>query len=68
MTEFKDFTDAHEATNYVNTLTATGGGDEPEAVHDGLIDSCQKLNWVEVPGTPILRYIFHIADAAPHGR
>lgn len=37
-------------------------------MHDGLIDSCQKLNWVEMPGTPILRYIFHVADAPPHGK
>ena len=52
----------------MNKLKAQGGGDEPEAVHDGLIDACQKLNWVEMPGTPMLRYIFHIADAPPHGK
>lgn len=42
----KDFTDAQEAIDYVNKLTASGGGDEPEAAHDGLMDACQKLNWV----------------------
>lgn len=68
VTQFKDFTDANECVAYVNKLNASGGGDEPEAVHDGLIDSCQKLNWVEMPGTPMLRYIFHVADAPPHGK
>lgn len=52
----------------MNKLSASGGGDEPEAVHDGLIDSCQKLNWVDMSGTPMLRYIFHVADAPPHGK
>lgn len=46
VTQYKDFTDATEIIDYVNKLSAAGGGDEPEAVHDGLIDSCQKLNWV----------------------
>ena len=68
VTQYKDFTDASEIIDYVNKLNASGGGDEPEAVHDGLIDSCQKLNWVEMPATPMLRYIFHVADAPPHGR
>ena len=68
VTMIKDFTDAQEAIEYVNKLTASGGGDEPEAAHDGLMDSCQKLNWVQLPGTPMLRYIFHIADAPPHGK
>ncbi len=48
-------------------MRASGGGDEPEAAHDGLLDAC-NLNWVEVPGTPMLRYIFHILDAPPHGK
>lgn len=46
VTQYKDFTDANEIVEYVNKLSAGGGGDEPEAVHDGLIDSCRKLNWV----------------------
>lgn len=51
----------------MKTLTANGGGDEPEAAHDGLMLSAKKLRWAEIDGTPTLRYIFHIADAAPHG-
>jgi hypothetical protein len=52
----------------VKKLEAYGGGDFPEAVHDGLISSCKELNWVNLGGVPVLRYIFHIADAPPHGR
>ena len=68
VTQTLDFTDHDEAIKYVNKLQATGGGDFPEAVHDGLITSANDLNWVELPGTPVLRYIFHIADAPPHGK
>lgn len=46
VTQILDFTDGHSAGEYVNKLQAWGGGDEPEAVHDGLMDSCKKLNWV----------------------
>lgn len=68
VTKIHNFTDNFETIAYVKTLNASGGGDEPEAVHDGLFDSATKLNWAEVPGTPVLRYIFHIADAPPHGK
>ena len=67
MTKIKDFTDNFEAVAYLKTLNASGGGDEPEAVHDGLYDCATKLNWAEVVGAPTLRYVFHIADAPPHG-
>jgi len=68
VTQALDFTDGHEASEYVKNLKASGGGDEPEAVHDGLMHCCKQLNWVDLPGTPMLRYIFHIADAHPHGK
>lgn len=29
--------------------------------------SAKNLRWAEEQGTPVLRYIFHIADAPPHG-
>ena len=67
VTKVFDFTDNFEAVNYVKTLNAWGGGDEPEAVHDGLMDCATKLHWAEVVGSPTLRYIFHVADAPPHG-
>lgn len=68
VTQALDFTDGHDAGEYVKKLQAWGGGDFPEAVHDGLMHCCKNLNWVELPGTPTLRYIFHIADAPPHGK
>jgi len=66
--EIQDFTDAHDTIQFVNKITANGGGDEPEAAHDGLLAACKNINWVELPGTPMLRYIFHILDAPPHGK
>lgn len=46
VTQHLDFTDQFSAINYVKALSASGGGDEPEAVHDGLLVSAKKLNWV----------------------
>ena len=66
--EAQDFTDAHDTIPFVNKLVANGGGDEPEAAHDGLLHACTKLNWVDLSGTPMLRYIFHVLDAPPHGK
>ena len=48
-------------------MTAGGGGDVPEAVHDGLMDCATKLSWASGVGVSTLRYVFHIADAPPHG-
>ena len=48
-------------------MASGGGGDEPEAAHDALLAACEQLTWMEVPHTPMLRYIFHILDAPPHG-
>lgn len=67
VTKFQDFSDEHDTVKYINSLTANGGGDFPEAVHDGLETCCKKLSWAEVSGAPTLRYIFHVADAPPHG-
>ena len=44
--EYQDFTDAHDTIQYVQKIRAWGGGDEPEAAHDGLLKACQSLNWV----------------------
>jgi hypothetical protein len=66
--EIQDFTDSKNATNFTNGLRAMGGGDEPEAVHDAIQAACKRLSWVESPSTPMLRYIFHVLDAQPHGK
>ena len=66
--DIQDFTDPAEATRFVNSISAWGGGDAPEAAHDGLLAACQKLTWMNLPSTPMVRYIFHVLDAPPHGR
>ncbi len=43
-------------------------GDYPEAALDGLHAAATQINWREAKHTPSLRYIFHIADAPPHGK
>ena len=48
---------------FIDRLSADGGGDGPEAVLDGLYDSINKMSW----NVNSLKYIFHIADAPPHG-
>jgi hypothetical protein len=45
-------------------MGATGGGDGPEAVLDGLYDATNKITWRK----DSYKYIFHIADAPPHGK
>lgn len=35
---------------------------------DGLYDAAKKIEWRDASHTPSLRYIFHVADAPPHGR
>lgn len=44
--QVQDFTDADEAIKFTNKLYASGGGDEPEAAHDGIMTACKKLKWM----------------------
>jgi len=47
----------------IRTLSASGGGDGPEAVFDGLLVACQELAW-----RPHARRIaVLVGDAPPHG-
>ncbi len=64
MTKVKELSTNIEILKFIETLSANGGGDGPEAVLDGLNESINKVNWREKS----LRYIFHIADAPPHGK
>lgn len=34
---------------------------------DGLYDAGKKISWRDSRKVPSLRYVFHIADAPPHG-
>lgn len=63
VTKMKNFCNESEITSFINTLSAGGGGDGPEAVLDGLYDSIFKSSWRK----DSQKYLFHIADAPPHG-
>jgi len=56
-----------EIINHIENQSACGGGDYPEAALDGLLAAAKQINWRDSKSTPSLRYIFHIADAPPHG-
>jgi len=61
--QFLDFTPHVDRVHaFLNTLVATGGGDEPEDVLGGLKQAL-NASWKHQT-----RCIIHIADAPPHGR
>jgi hypothetical protein len=47
----------------INKLNAQGGGDAPEAVYQGLWDTCQQMSW----RNHSCRLILLVGDAPPHG-
>ena len=49
--------------NYKKNIKCGGGGDNPEAVFDGLNESLE-IKWRENSR----KFIIHIADAPPHGK
>ncbi|CAM4983754.1 unnamed protein product, partial [Rotaria socialis] len=60
-----EFCNATQLQAFVATLDASGGGDGPESVLDGLWDAGVTSKWRD---TDTLKYVIHIADAPPHGR
>lgn len=64
MTKSQSLCDESKILTFIDSLSADGGGDLPEAVLDGVYDSIHRMHWREKS----YRYIFHIADAPPHGR
>lgn len=70
--ETHDFTsDIYNIEEFLNSLKASGGGDEPEDVKGafihalyGVSDRCQKLSWKSETAS---KAIFLITDAPPHG-
>ncbi len=48
----------------VMNMTAEGGGDEAEAVLDGLEAALSKINWRDNSN----KFIYHLLDAPPHGK
>jgi hypothetical protein len=60
----KPFTDnLTKAQKSINALAANGGGDGPEAVFDGILAACQKLEWRR----HARRIAVLVGDAPPHG-
>jgi hypothetical protein len=45
-------------------MKASGGGDEPEAVLDGLYEAILGIKW----RSDSEKFIYHILDAPPHGK
>eukprot|EP01017_Pseudomicrothorax_dubius_P031436 TRINITY_DN4009_c0_g1_i9.p1 TRINITY_DN4009_c0_g1~~TRINITY_DN4009_c0_g1_i9.p1 ORF type:complete len:301 (+),score=34.43 TRINITY_DN4009_c0_g1_i9:60-905(+) len=61
--KFSNFDTSDKTVEFINSISAGGGEDPPEAVVDGL-DAAVRLNW-----RPNMKnYIIHILDAPPHGR
>ena len=52
-------------TEFLDNVVATGGGDFPEAVLDGLATAATQSDWKCTPG--VKNKIIHIYDAPPHG-
>ena len=64
VTTIQNLTDKNTLLRFISTITASGGGDGPEAVLDGLYDSANKISW----RTDSSKFVIHIADAPPHGK
>lgn len=59
----QDLCDQEKIKLFISSLSAQGGGDGPEAVLDGLNVAIQNMSYRK----DSLRFLFHIADAPPHG-
>lgn len=59
-----DFTaNLNDAQNVLQELRVYGGGDEPEAVFDGIVAACRELTWHK----QARRLAVLVGDAPPHG-
>lgn len=63
VTKLQDFTDFSTAHNFLENLSASGGGDPPEAVLDGLDEAVNKLTWNENTE----KILFLLLDNPGHG-
>ena len=57
--------DYQSVAEFLRGVKVSGGGDEPEAVLDGLATAVNKYKWVTKPDNKNI--IIHIYDAPPHG-
>jgi hypothetical protein len=64
VTNVCDFVDSNTVLEFMNKLTANGGGDASEAVLDGIYDATHKIKWREDSE----KYLFLVLDCPPHGK
>jgi hypothetical protein len=64
VTIVQNLTDKSTIERYISSVSASGGGDGPEAVLDGIHDAAHKISW----RTDSCKFVIHIADAPPHGK
>jgi Mg-chelatase subunit ChlD len=65
VTKVFELTDDLDAIHgHLKTLSAAGGGDEPESVNQALHDAVHKIKWSD--DTRALKIIFLVGDAPPH--
>eukprot|EP01017_Pseudomicrothorax_dubius_P047517 TRINITY_DN8551_c0_g1_i1.p1 TRINITY_DN8551_c0_g1~~TRINITY_DN8551_c0_g1_i1.p1 ORF type:complete len:275 (-),score=58.63 TRINITY_DN8551_c0_g1_i1:56-838(-) len=67
LTKVCDLTTVQNAEEFLGGLSASGGGDFPEAVFDGLVDVIEKISWKSKENKGSSQIVFHICDAPPHG-
>lgn len=63
VTSINDFSNYSTASTFLEKLSATGGGDPPEAVLDGLNDAVSKLSWNDSTE----KLLFLLLDNPGHG-
>ncbi len=63
LTEVFGFADDARFQEVLERLVASGGGDRPEAVYDGLVDAALQLQWRPQAD----KLMFLIGDSPPHG-
>lgn len=63
VTKIQDFTTYQSASAFLDSLTASGGGDPPEAVLDGLNEAVHSLKWRDTSE----KILFLLLDNPGHG-
>lgn len=64
VTNVHDFANEEDTLKFIETITAGGGGDTPEAVLDGINDAAFNINWRDDG----MKFVFHVLDAPGHGK
>lgn len=70
VTKVQDLCDIETCMKFINKMDAQSSNDNdfPEAVMPALWDCCEKISWRDNSKEKVLRVVFHIADAPPHGK